>query len=571
MPVEVHYRDEVTRTSVTPWVVNLSTLIGTKDSLKTSVLFEQRGINIAGLYCVYGEKWNYIIPLDAVNSYVVNGGKIDIYVDLNVIVPVESGSIVYQNGREVNVTQLVPLGENIIWAVVSAPASSSGTLTSAALSMPSDFSVSGSPITKSGVFTVTRNAQPAHAVLIGPPSGDDAVPSFRTLTEADTPYAAPIDSPTFTTSAAGPNAAWPAAYDDPDVNGNYKPGGTSELATRDLVKNVVAGALGNYSSINQFNVTPTQLPVSGGSGILWAANFQSAQGSAVLPALSAENYPNPTAAVGTTYSFANIGIQPFILEVGQGGDTIVWGNYSSLSSIIINPGESLQVTFMFWNGTMQWLVSGGTTLPWADNSYSVDMLSGKATAVPITAVGKEQIIMNGALVKTFADGVEVPPILELPSNGEWTVINMTTGGVTILLANSIVSGATIPLISGCNTHVATGPYGIKTASGSINGGSIELIAYAAGGNLNVVPGQLLYDTLLFIDDPNGGNLTANVTYVFDPAVLPSRSGRWSFYNNLQQSTSFTVSVADTQGNSYVVPKGQVVNVLYLPDGKLIKI
>ena len=135
-----------------------------------------------------------------------------------------------------------------------------------------------------------------------------------------------------------------------------------------------------------------------------------------------------------------MGTKPFLLVVGQGGDNIVWGSYANLGDIQVNPGETLSVSFTYFNAVMQWMVSGGTTLPWADNTYSTNMNSGQATVVPITAVGKEQIILNGGLTKTYANGVEVPPVLDLPSNGEWTIINLTTGGVTILLANSTMSG-----------------------------------------------------------------------------------------------------------------------------------
>lgn len=498
-----------------------------------------------GLYVklgITGDTWRYVVPYSYIENFVVDGGTLSLYLNLTQAVTVPAGSLVFYRGGGPTTPTTIGPGDGT-WSVLT-------------------LATSGS-ISNLG-------PQQANFVLAGPSTGNAATPTFRELSEADTPYAAPIDSPTFTGSPQGTNAAWPAAYDDPDGSGNYNPGGTSKLATRDLVKNILAGALGNFSAVRAVSST-TQLPVSGGTGILWVGNFQVAQGTIILPALSSANFPDGVAAIGATYSFANMGTKPFLLTVGQGGDLIVWGSYASLGDIQVNPGETLSVTFTYFNAVMQWMVSGGTTLPWADNTYNTNMNSGQETVVPVTAVGKEQIILNGTLIKTYANGVEAPPILALPSNGEWTVINLTTGGVTILIANATLSGATIPLVSGCNTHVATGPYGIQTASGSINGGSMELTAYAFGGVLKITGGQLLYDTLLFVDDPQSGDLTANLTYEFDPALLSLKSGRWTFYNNLQQTNSFTISVADTFGNTYAVPKGGIITVLYLPNGTLVKV
>lgn len=64
--------------------------------------------------------------------------------------------------------------------------SDAGSVVSVGLQMPSDFSVSGSPITSSGTFNVAWNQQNANTVLAGPVSGT-GTPTFRTLTDADIP------------------------------------------------------------------------------------------------------------------------------------------------------------------------------------------------------------------------------------------------------------------------------------------------------------------------------------------------------------------------------------------------
>ena len=59
--------------------------------------------------------------------------------------------------------------------------STSGTVTSVGLSLPSIFTVSGSPITTSGTLSAALAAQAKNTVFAGPTSGANAIPTFRTL------------------------------------------------------------------------------------------------------------------------------------------------------------------------------------------------------------------------------------------------------------------------------------------------------------------------------------------------------------------------------------------------------
>lgn len=63
----------------------------------------------------------------------------------------------------------------------------SGTVTSVGLSMPSIFSVSGSPVTTSGTLTATLTTETANRVFAGPTTGSPATPTFRALVAADIP------------------------------------------------------------------------------------------------------------------------------------------------------------------------------------------------------------------------------------------------------------------------------------------------------------------------------------------------------------------------------------------------
>ena len=71
------------------------------------------------------------------------------------------------------------------WATVSG---GSG-LTSVGLSMPSEFTVSGSPLTANGTITVTKANEAQNSVYAGPSSGGLGAPSFRAMTTSDLPNA----------------------------------------------------------------------------------------------------------------------------------------------------------------------------------------------------------------------------------------------------------------------------------------------------------------------------------------------------------------------------------------------
>jgi hypothetical protein len=62
-----------------------------------------------------------------------------------------------------------------------------GSVTSVALTMPTGFTVAGSPITASGTLAVTENTQTANLIKAGPSSGAAAIPTYRALVAADLP------------------------------------------------------------------------------------------------------------------------------------------------------------------------------------------------------------------------------------------------------------------------------------------------------------------------------------------------------------------------------------------------
>jgi len=62
-----------------------------------------------------------------------------------------------------------------------------GTVTSVALAVPAEWTVSGSPVTTSGTITIAEATQTANTVYAGPASGGAAAPGFRSLVSDDIP------------------------------------------------------------------------------------------------------------------------------------------------------------------------------------------------------------------------------------------------------------------------------------------------------------------------------------------------------------------------------------------------
>lgn len=100
--------------------------------------------------------------------------------------------------------------------------SAGGSVTSVTLTVPAEFSVTGSPVTGSGTMAVSKATQSANTIYAGPATGSAAAPTFRAAVAADIPAIpesgvtnlttdlaakAPTASPTFSGSITTPAVA----------------------------------------------------------------------------------------------------------------------------------------------------------------------------------------------------------------------------------------------------------------------------------------------------------------------------------------------------------------------------
>jgi hypothetical protein len=114
-----------------------------------------------------------------VSSPLTTKGDIWVYSTLDSRLPVGS------DGQVLTADSTVVSG--LRWETPAGGGGGSGTVTSVALSMPAEFTVSGSPVTTSGTLAVTKANESANQVYAGPTTGSPAAPAFRALVAGDIP------------------------------------------------------------------------------------------------------------------------------------------------------------------------------------------------------------------------------------------------------------------------------------------------------------------------------------------------------------------------------------------------
>ena len=190
-------------------------------------------------------------------------------------------------------------GSAFVWA-----SAGTGTVTSVALSLPSIFTVSGSPVTSSGTLTGSLATQSANLVFAGPSSGSAAAPTFRSLVAADIPalsYAPTTGSTSITTLGTITTGTWNGSV----LGAAY--GGTGEAGT-------LTGILyGNGTSAHTVATNAQLLSLLGTLGV--------ANGGTGLTSLTSGYIPfgNGTSAFSSS---ANLSFSGSALTIATASSTI---------------------------------------------------------------------------------------------------------------------------------------------------------------------------------------------------------------------------------------------------------
>jgi hypothetical protein len=413
---------------------------------------------------------------------------------LNALLPSQTGN----SGKA-----LFTDGTDSSWQAVAG----SGTVTSVGLSMPTQFSVSGSPVTASGTLAVSWGNQTANTVLAGPTSGGAVAPTFRALVGADLPnpsastlggvqsYSAVTHQFLTSISTSGVLAsAQPAAADlsdgttgtgavvlagSPALTGTPTLAGSSSgttglkasatasgtltlpAATDTLIGKATTDTLTNktYDTAgtgNSFKINGTAITAVTGSGSVVLATSP----TLVTPALgtpSSGTLTNCTGYVVGNISGLGSGVATFLATPSSANLAAAVTDETGSGALVFGTTPTLATPVINGLPTGTGVASAGTasTLAARDgngNLTAVNFLEGYATTA--TAAGTTTLTVGSAYLQYFTGSttqtVVMPVASTLVLGQSWAIINNSTGAVTV---NSSGGNAIVVIAAGGEARI----------------------------------------------------------------------------------------------------------------------
>ena len=183
------------------------------------------------------------------------------------------------------ITPLILADQNVV------AGGGAGSVTSVALTMPAEFTVTGSPITLSGTFGVTKTNENINTVYAGPSSGGAAAPTFRVLVTADLPAG------TGTVTSVAHTLTVPASIMTAAVVG-------SPVTTSGTLADTI-------TLVNQTQNT------------VWAGPSSGAPGAPAFRSLVAQDLPNVTVTLSSAQILALLGTPVLLVAAPGVGFTII--------------------------------------------------------------------------------------------------------------------------------------------------------------------------------------------------------------------------------------------------------
>jgi hypothetical protein len=346
----------------------------------------------------------------------------------------------------------------------------SGSVTSVALSLPSIFSVSGSPVTTSGTLTGTLNTQTANTVFAGPSTGSAATPTFRALVSADIP------SLNYVTSVSGTSPISVTLGYTPTVS-ITQAGASSNgyLSSTDWNTFNNKGSVTSVSGTGSVNgITLTGTVTSSGSltlgGTLSGIGNSQLTNSTISGVALGNNLFNLTAGTGVSFSSGttyNGSAAITINATGSGGTvTSVAASVPSFLSISGSPITTSGTLAISYSGTALPAINGGT----AQTSYTTgDILYASAS----NTLSKLAIGTTGYTL-TVASGVPTwkPPYVRtsFTATASQTTFSATynVGYVQVFVNGVLLNGT---------DYTATNGTSVVLSVGCNAGDIVETIAY----------------------------------------------------------------------------------------------
>jgi len=348
----------------------------------------------------------------------------------------------------------------------------SGSVTSVALSLPSIFSVSGSPVTTSGTLTGTLTTQTANTVFAGPSTGSAATPTFRALVSADIP------SLNYVTSVSGTSPISVTSGYTPTVSisqAGVSSSGYLSSTDWNTFNNKGSGSVTSVSGTGSVNgITLTGTVTSSGSltlgGTLSGIGNSQLTNSTISGVALGSNLFSLTAGTGVSFSSGttyNGSAAITINATGTGGTvTSVAATVPSFLSISGSPITTSGTLAISYSGTALPAVNGGT----AQISYTTgDILYASAS----NTLSKLAIGTTGYTL-TVASGVPTwkPPYVRtsFTATASQTTFSATynVGYVQVFVNGVLLNGT---------DYTATNGTSVVLGVGCNVGDIVEMIAY----------------------------------------------------------------------------------------------
>lgn len=385
------------------------------------------------------------------------------------------------------------------WVPVSGGSGGSGTVTSVALTAPSIFSVSGSPVTTAGTLAIALTTETANQVFAGPTSGGAATPTFRNIVSADLPAGiTPAQTPTqnqiyYVNGNAGDDVNGDGTYNKPFATIMHAMGliTTANASNRFIIKilgsklqeptNIV---LKGYVYIVGDHLDGTYIRINGGAGSIT---------------------PDPATTISTRCGLQNIYL--------GGGTSINWDLFDN------GPNTGTPSCLLVLDGVT---VTGNFT--YKGRTPTIDFLEIYDSYIFGTT------LLDACQANSFTTTFQ----------GAVTISTVNGGGNSLFQADSFLSGVTVSA-PGTYTNV------------------VQLVASPTTGTLTLTDSASL---ITFVSDVASYPLHANVAITGTPTVTfsndaygleytPTTSGNWSPVPASVQAALDTLAAKPT-GSAYAV-------------------
>jgi hypothetical protein len=339
-----------------------------------------------------------------------------------------------------------------------------GTVTSVGLSLPSIFTVTGSPVTTAGTLTATFTTELANTVFAGPSSGGAATPTFRPLVAGDIP-ALPYAQDSFTIIQTD-LGTYPTASSPTDVLTLTSANAFLTITGNSTAKSVTFDITGVQPSGNYISALTGDVIASGpGSAVATLATVNSSPGTYTYATVTVN-------AKGLVTSATN-GVAPV---------TSVTASGPLASSGGTTPNISLTGVVAIANGG-----TGQTTASAAFNALS-----------PLTTTG-DLLYYNGTTNTRLPIGATNQILTVSGGIPSWAAASSVINGFTYFSSNTSVYGGTNSTLSatGANNLIVGVGAGNSLTSGTDNvflGHNADNTDSAGSSNVVIGSGSLATGT-----------------------------------------------------------------------------